>query len=382
MTDSTMHWDVVVVGAGPAGSIVARQLAINGSRVLLADKSHFPRHKVCGSCLNDNALSALRHAGLDDLPSRLGAVPLDHVELRSHRRSSRLPLAGGVSLSRWALDAALIDEAIAAGAEVRTGVRVSMQDVHGNRRRLTLHVGRNAISATASVIIAADGLNGRLATSTESVHIARGSRIGAGAILPSSPVDLPPGRLVMAVGKRGYVGMVRLESDQVDLAAAFDPAFVREAGGLPAAARMVLEEAGNMAVPDIDTADWRGTPSLTQRPASIAGPRWFAVGDAAGYVEPFTGEGMAWAINGALALAPIVGEAVERWNDGFMTTWALRHRRLIGRRQFTCRVLSRVLRSPVACRVTFGMIRRWPGVAGPVVRQLHRPSMLAPQGIL
>lgn len=382
MTDSTTHWDVVVVGAGPAGSIVARQLAIDGSRVLLADKCHFPRHKVCGSCLNDNALSALRHAGLGDLPWRLGAVPLEHVELRSHRQSATLPLAGGVSLSRGALDAALIDEAKAAGVEVRTGFRVTLQNGDGNRRRLTLHQGRHAITTTASVIVAANGLNGRLVTSSNSVHIAHGSRIGAGAILPASPSDIPPGRLIMTVGKRGYIGMVRLETDELDLAAAFDPSFVREAGGLPAAARMILEEAGGAAVPDIERADWRGTPSLTQRPTSIAGPRWFAVGDAAGYVEPFTGEGMAWAINGALALAPIISEAVAHWDDRLITTWALRHRRLIGRRQFTCRVLSRVLRSPVACRVMIGMIRRWPGLAGPVVRQLHRPSMLAQQGIM
>ena len=56
-------WDVIVVGAGPAGSLTARELARLGRRVLLVDKASFPRPKVCGCCLSGSALAALSVGG-------------------------------------------------------------------------------------------------------------------------------------------------------------------------------------------------------------------------------------------------------------------------------------------------------------------------------
>src|SRR5207244_156620 len=67
-------WDVIVVGAGPAGSLAALQLARRSLAVLLVDQAIFPRWKVCGSCLNLRALSTLAAVGLEDMPLSLGAV--------------------------------------------------------------------------------------------------------------------------------------------------------------------------------------------------------------------------------------------------------------------------------------------------------------------
>lgn len=85
-------WDAVVVGAGPAGSVTARELARRGRRVLLVDKATFPRAKVCGCCLNRASLAALDAVGLGDLPARLGAVPLDRVKLAAGRATVELNL--------------------------------------------------------------------------------------------------------------------------------------------------------------------------------------------------------------------------------------------------------------------------------------------------
>ena len=74
MTDAGETWDAVVVGAGPAGAVAARELARRGHRVLLAERAKFPRGKVCGCCLNEHTLSALAAAGLGDLPARLDAT--------------------------------------------------------------------------------------------------------------------------------------------------------------------------------------------------------------------------------------------------------------------------------------------------------------------
>src|SRR4051812_31019629 len=100
-------WDVLVVGAGPAGAMAAYQLACNGLTVLIVDKNSPPRSKVCGCCMNGAALAALRVAGLGDLPRSLGAQRLREVHLHVNKHSASLPLPVGVALSREAFDAAL-----------------------------------------------------------------------------------------------------------------------------------------------------------------------------------------------------------------------------------------------------------------------------------
>ena len=74
-------WDAIVVGAGPAGAMAARELARTGISVLLVDRARFPRYKVCGGCLNPRALRLLRKAGLGGLMARLGAVPLTKLRV-------------------------------------------------------------------------------------------------------------------------------------------------------------------------------------------------------------------------------------------------------------------------------------------------------------
>lgn len=375
-------WDVAVVGAGPAGAVAAHEAARLGVRVLLLDQSHFPRRKVCGCCLNRNALAALAAAGLGDLPSRLGAVPLTRVTLASNGRTASLTLPGGVSLSREVFDMALAEEARRAGVTVRTGVKITLEPAVDPAVRMlrvqsivhphTERADRPHEPIRTRVVIDATGLNGRL-TDTE-VSVRPGSRIGAGTVVADRTGYFQPGSIYMATGRCGYVGLVRLEDGRLDVAAAFDPGFVRDSGSLAHSATTTLREGGFPVPSELTHADWKGTPPLTRRPTRVAGQRWFAVGDAAGYVEPFTGEGMAWGISGAVALTPIVARAVARWDDQLVDEWCRVHRALVGRRQLSCRLVARVLRSPFACRLAVRGLQFIPGLAGPVVRALNRPS--------
>ncbi|MCH7991844.1 MAG: FAD-dependent monooxygenase, partial [Gemmatimonadetes bacterium] len=119
-------WDAVVVGAGPAGSIAARQLARAGVSVLLVDRQRFPRWKVCGGCLGPAALRLLDSVGLGALPIREGAIRLERLALAAGGRRARIALRGTVALSRVALDGALVDAAVGEGVEFRDGVRVDL----------------------------------------------------------------------------------------------------------------------------------------------------------------------------------------------------------------------------------------------------------------
>ena len=365
-----------MVGAGPAGSVAARELARRGLGVLLVDQAQFPRSKVCGSCLNGYAIAALDRIGLGSLPAQLGAVPLKRVTLTAGGRRADIPFSNGVSLSRTALDAALIEAAVTSGAEFLPGVRATMGECVGGVRRVTLKTDQQSIQIEANIVIIADGLNGR--TSPHPSTVDPKARLGAGTILPVAPANIPRGQLVMAASRHGYVGLVRLEDDQLDIAAAFDANFVRECGGLAQAAVAVLKEAGVPEIEGFERAHWKGTPALTRRPQQIAGERWFAVGDAAGYIEPFTGEGMAWAIAGAVALAEI---AAKPWHTSCLADWTLAHARVVGRRQASCRRLARLLRHPTVCRWLVRVLAILPILASPFTHDWTRPSKRLPHSV-
>jgi flavin-dependent dehydrogenase len=350
-------WEVVVVGAGPAGSVTARELARRGVRVLLVDKATFPRPKVCGCCLNRATLAALDAVGLGHVLAKCGAVPLTGVKLAAGRVSADVRLPGGMAVSREAFDAALVEEAVKAGATFRPGTVWRTGEVG---------------FPLAKVTVLACGLAGNTG------RAARSSRIGAGVVVPESlaPPFYVPGTIYMATGHGGYVGLVRLEDNQLDVAAALDPVFVRLIGGPGAAAGAILAETGWPAMTGIESLPWKGTPALTRTPERIAGPGWFAVGDAAGYVEPFTGEGMAWAVTSAAALAPIAARAAAGWNDSLAGQWARTHRRLVGRRQQVCRWVVRGLRSPLATRLAVRVLSVLPFLSRPLVSALNRPPLL------
>jgi menaquinone-9 beta-reductase len=369
-------WDAIVVGAGPAGSVAGRELARRKLRVLLVDQAQFPRTKVCGSCLNGFATAALDQIGLGSLPAQLGAIPLKRVTLTAGAHRADVAFSDGVSLSRTALDAALIEAAKDAGAEFLPGVRATMDECVGDVRRLTLKSADESMDLEAKVVIIADGLNGRTSPHTSTVDAK--ARLGAGTILPQAPANLPPGQLIMAAAKHGYVGLVRLEDDQLDIAAAFDARFVRDCGGLAQAAMAVLKEAGVSEIEGLEQANWKGTPALTRRPEQIAGERWFAVGDAAGYIEPFTGEGMAWAIAGAVALAEL---AAKPWHPSCTEQWTSTHSRVVGRRQASCRRLARLLRHPLMCRWLVRVLAVCPALASPFTHDWRGQSKLNPLSI-
>jgi flavin-dependent dehydrogenase len=123
---------------------------------------------------------------------------------------------------------------------------------------------------------------------------------------------------------------------------------------------------------------WRGTPALTRRAGALAGERWFAIGDAAGYIEPFTGEGMAWAVTSAAAVAPVAARAVHEWDGKLVREWEAVHRRAVGGRQRVCRIVSRVLRSPALTTFVVRALAVLPVLSRPVVAALNRPSPIRP----
>ena len=368
-------WGAVVVGAGPAGALAARELARRGACVLLVDQADFPRWKVCGCCLNRRALGVLAAVGLGDLAGECGAVPLAGLELAVRNRSAWLPLPGGVSLSREAFDAALIRSALAAGAHFLPRSRASLppEEPRCDHRRVLLHRGAETVCVRGRVLLAADGLGGNLLARAglNSAPAVLGSLMGAGIILSTDEAHYRRGTIYMACGPGGYAGLVRLESGALAVAAALDVVAVRTAGGPGPLAARLLNSIGWPVPAALAGAGWRGTAALTRQATRLSASRLFVLGDATGYVEPFTGEGMAWALASAASLAPLAARAVQHWSPDLASAWARRHRHTVTRRQYVCTTMSAVLRRPLLTRLLVDVLARVPALAGPFVRSLN-----------
>ena len=375
-TAAAETWDVTVVGAGPAGSLAARQLAQLGNRVLLVDKAAFPRGKVCGCCLNQNSQASLQAAGLGDLVSGLGGVPINRFRIGAGSQHAELPLHGTVSLSRQAFDTALVTAAIEAGAAFLPQTEARLGATTGDRRRLKLRHAEHRDELQTRVLLAADGVGSGLMKGSAGVgsSVREHSRLGAGVIVNRDVADYRRGTIYMACGRHGYVGLVRLEDNRLDIAAALDRRPLQEAGGMGVLAARIICDAHFPEVPGLAQLKWQGTPFLTRRAGRVYADNAFLIGDAAGYVEPFTGEGMAWALASGLAVAPIAHRAVDAWSPALGEEWSRAHRRVVRGRQWLCRSLSRGLRHP---RLTCGVIRfvsRFPVLARPLTRALSSPG--------
>jgi flavin-dependent dehydrogenase len=355
-------WDAVVVGAGPAGSLAALLLARRGLKTLLVDRKKFPRDKVCGGCLNACAVAALQRAGMEQILELPAAAPIDWLHLANRRRRATMAIRGGAAIVRSEFDARLAREAEKRGATFLSETTASVEPaIEGNFRRIELRSrGRLRGDAYAKVVLACDGLGS--ACTSRLVNIRQSpsprSRIGLGAIVERYDEDIPPRAIGMAIGRRGYVGRVRLGDGRMNVAAAMDPDFVRLLGA-EAAIQRTLAECG---LCDGLHADFRvrGTIPLTRRTRRVADHRLFLLGDACGYVEPFTGEGMAIALETALAVVPLAASAKMGWRPSFVREWQKTIRRLTARRNALCRGVSELCRHPWLVDAALATVRHGP----------------------
>lgn len=340
--------DMVVIGAGPAGSVTAHQSATSGQSVLMLDKATFPRHKVCGCCLSHVGLAALRHCGLEEQVRSQSRVTLDRFQLHVRRDRMSVAIPQGLAISRAALDQTLIEAAVARGVVFHQGVTARVE-AFDHRRQVRAVTWRDAAGQVrqveAKTVVLAGGLGSLRALHGPEMawHESKRSRIGCSTLV-SELAYVERGSIDMISGRGGYVGFTRLEDDRVDVAAAFDPRFVQEQGGVGESVRSLMQGVKMPCSQSLVEATWRGTPRLTAGPDRVATPGLLLVGDAAGYVEPFTGEGMTWAILGGIGVAMAVCD-VSRSAEAIAQQWTRNHDALLAKRKRKCRLITTLLRS-------------------------------------
>jgi geranylgeranyl reductase family protein len=300
------RFDVLVVGAGPAGSATAIHLARSGASVLLADRARFPRDKACGGGVTGRAL---RQVPCDIAPVVERVVNTFELRLhhrRSFRRTSAEPLI--LMTQRRRLDAYLAEQAVTAGARFLDGARVEQ-----------IAIGEDSVSATvggenvkADFLVGADGANGIVAKAAGlDAGIERG--IALEGNVPWSLLDERrfASTAVVEVGApAGGYGWLFPKGDHANLGVG---GWATEGPNLRG---HLARLARAYAVDPEAITDLHGHRLPMRRiGASIpASNRVVLVGDAAGLVDPLSGDGMYEAfVSARLAAEAIVARELERY---------------------------------------------------------------------
>ena len=363
--------EVVVVGGGPAGCASAIFLAQAGHEVVLVDEARFPRDKVCGEGVSPEAWRLLARMGADAAvralrPRALHGMALtspDGTSFRGDYRGAREP---GFAVRRWCLDRALLEAARGAGVSVREGVRareVVMAD--GAVRGVVVDDGAGPEHMPARLVVAADGRRSVVARRLGLLHEHRRLRKFAvrgywnGVYGLSSHGE-------MHVTRGGYCGIAPLGDGEANVTFVLDQRDMAAAGGdLDGFYRRTLQRWPRIRE-RLQRARLMGPPRAIGPLALVArrvsAPGALLVGDAAGFFDPFTGEGVTLALRGAELAAEVAHHALVTGSDDLRLYD--RRRDEATRDKFR---LNRLLQRVVA----------WPGLADAVAHRLARRPDLA-----
>ena len=296
-------FDVAVVGAGPAGSSCGAFCAAAGLRTAIFEREKFPREKVCGDCINPACWPILRRL---EVAERMGNLPhgklsrVDFIGITGHRVSIALPVDENaeIAIKRSFFDNLLLERARELGTTVfesATVTALTSPDPRNQHWRIT--VGDQVVKSRT--LVAADGRNSTIARLCGLLPRSAKERIALQSHLPLP--DQFGDRVVLEFRPEGYSGQAPVGDGQLNVCLVSVP---KQVASLRAWAE------GRFRISPKHS--WRTITPLTREPISPAQPSLFFVGDAARVVEPFTGEGIYY----ALASGELAAKAIALQGDG------------------------------------------------------------------
>ncbi len=358
--------DVLIVGAGPAGSVAGTILARAGARVRIVDRATFPRDKLCGDTINPGTLARLRALDLAAGIEQCG-LPVEGMNVTGgdgRTIQGRYPRGlSGRALTRRDLDWLLLQQATSAGCQFEPGVavrRALFDDRPGPASvgGAVVGSGRRELSIPARVTIAADGRHSTIAFGLGlAQHPPRPRRWAIGAyfenFLPGSVGPLTVGE--MHVRRGHYIGVAPVPGSLTNVCLV-KPSFAGDTALSDPAAALKNSLAGDPMLREraagarlIGSPIVLGPLAVDVRDAAIDG--LLLAGDAAGFIDPMTGDGLRFAIcGGELAADAALRALACGWAGVHAGLTAERRRAFAGKWRFN-RALRALVASPRAIGV-------------------------------
>ncbi|HVD95470.1 MAG TPA: NAD(P)/FAD-dependent oxidoreductase [Candidatus Limnocylindria bacterium] len=283
-------FDVAIVGGGPAGSSCAAFCALAGLRTLVLEREKFPREKVCGDCLNPSCWPVLERLGLQQPVRNLPHSKLDSVEfiaIDGHKVVVDLPTGDDCELSvkRSLFDDLLLKRARELDAHVREGTTVTAL-ANSEDWKIETAIGERF---SARTLIGADGRNSTVARLCNLLPRPARERVALQAHIPL-PRDFGR-RVVLQFLPEGYSGQAPVNETELNLCLVGTPPTISKL-------RQWAERHFDISAHQ----PWRTITPLTRLPVPCAHENLLFIGDSARVVEPFTGEGIYYALrSGELA---------------------------------------------------------------------------------
>ncbi len=291
-------WDAIVVGAGPAGAAAAYDLAAAGRRVLLVDRATFPRPKACAGGLTMKAVHALRYP-IDPVVRRwVREIELAEAPAKPAVVVGRRDPACAMTV-REELDSYCLEQTIARGAAFQRLSAITAIEQQPDRVVLRL---KDREPLAARFLVGADGVHSRVrALATDGSWFRSGFAIEAN-VSYRDPEEQFPLLFDFAPVRRGY-GWLFPRDTHVNVGL-----YVEQAGGTPldreALARYIRQRCGPGREVSRPVGQFLGLGAAAYQPDEAA--RVLLAGDAAGFVDPLTGEGIYGAIRSGQAAAAAI----------------------------------------------------------------------------
>jgi geranylgeranyl reductase family protein len=385
--------EVVVVGAGPAGAAVSILLARQGHRVVLLDRAHFPRDKACAEYLSPACSALLADLGvLEPIqaahPQRLQGMRIIDYQGRAcvghfvhHGQAMH-----GLALPRYVLDHLLVQQAGAAGVEIRTGYGVRQPLRCG--RRICGVAGRHrgkADTLQAQLVIAADGRHSVLGRRLGVIrhvrwlqHIALVTHYtGVEPMHPWGEMFLLP---------RGYIGLSPVAQNVMNVSLVLQKQALRRARckpeGLLAAALQAHPELQQRFAQATQVKPILATGPMAQRTRCPSQDGILFIGDAAGFFDPFTGQGIYLALKSADLAAAVAHHALSTGDTSAacLRQYYLAYHRMYDDKYRLSALIQLGLRLPWLANWTIQRLAQAPDLADTVVGVTG--DFLPPQSVL
>ncbi|MFB3388655.1 NAD(P)/FAD-dependent oxidoreductase [Flavobacterium sp. LAR06] len=363
--------DVVIIGGGLAGLAAAIHLSQKGLKIILIEKSDYPKHKVCGEYISNEILPYLQWLGAD--VSELNPTPISKFEFTASNGKAavaKLPL-GGFGISRYALDNFLYQKALANNCTI---IKENVTDVSFSNDVFTIATSNQILSA--KIVLGAFGKRSNIdqVLARDFIH----KKSPWLAVKAHYSGDIDNDLVALHNFKGGYCGVSKVENNIINICYLADYATFKQYKNIEDYQQNILYKNKHL------KSVFENSTLLFDKPITISQISFdkkqpvenhlLMIGDTAGLIHPLCGNGMAMAIHSAKIAAELIidyysGKLISR--ELLERTYTNQWNKHFSKRLYMGRILAKILTNKTITNALFAIVASFPAIMPAIIKQTH-----------